>query len=865
MGINSTEQLRDNASQDHRTKGNRLYRLAVLSYDHAQLILVAVSILMVLSLPWIRGLRIDADFSRLIDTDDPSSAAFAQGKSCFGESNPLFITLTSKALDRELLHAFRERLREHLGTFDDLSLLSNQFLHTGNPDVAAAQLKAALLNQEPSAYRAFLSRLHPANMERQIHSSRLKLVSPVSPEPREVVGIDVLGVFALVRPYLEARVGKAAQVLLDQGTTQSDLSLIALKPRGSAEDSHYCLDLMSRLETVCAHTARDMGIQDQVNIQFAGLHAMTAQSTQVLQREMIQITLLATGLLLLLLWVALRRIPLVLICFLPLLVSMVVLLDIARAVFNPIYFITIGFVAIVLGLGLDVAVHLTGRLVRSLESHTPREAVGLTLCTCARPLLAGILSTAAAFLALFFTAKEALIQFGLLTSIGLVVTLVTTYVLFPAFVRILIPTDGIKGTGTIHLLPSEFFSFFSRHQRWCFVAGVVALGVCVPWAMRFQFHMDLSDFFAQDLPALDATQEIETQSATALTSTFQVHLDAPDLDSASEALKKLDLFFADKVRAGELVLFETPSNFLPYESTIEDSNASTDVTIDRATFFLLLKHYKIKSREEHHRYLDILERVVSLPTDPRELSRLLPEANRLMEISENRVRFQITLWPSTNNADHGSFSNLPAQAVDRELANFALPPGTEVTVAGTAHILATIQQMVKSLFFKIAWISLILVLGTVWLCFRSFSATILSFVPVVGALPAMMAAIVFLKIPVTPTAIAFAAIVVGVGIDDAVHLISQTRPPNGAPIPEVLDEIGPAITLTTASTAIGFACLMWSSHPVVNSLGQSIFIGVLACWAFTLLLLPLLLRWGATAKIKTIRWIKSVPPAPRIG
>lgn len=818
--------------------------LAFASYDHANWVLAIAGIFMILSIPWIRGLRIDAEFSRLIDHDDAGLAAFARGKAEFGETQPLFVCLTPKAGNPLDLEAFEAALRRQLDDHPDISLWSPWALTPEHVTWMAVHLHAAFLNQDPPVDRVFRERCEPGSMEREIRKSRRRILTLDDPQLRRLAAIDVLGLIELARPYLETRISPAARRMFERKKDTSDLGLIVLKPSGSAEDGRVCLDLMTRLEASCSRVLEELGLQDRVDIAFAGLHAMTAQSTQVLQRDMIRISLWAAGLLLALLWVTLRRFSFVVLCFVPLLVAMIVLLDLARAFFNPIHFITIGFVAIVWGLGLDVAVHLTGRLVVTLGDHPPRQAVAWAIQSCARPLAAGVLSTAAAFLALPFTGKEAMIQFGLLTAIGLAITLVVTAALFPALVRVLVVRRGSFRVPQLRVLPPRFFTFFSHHARWSFAAGVILVALCVPWALRFRFHMDLGNLFARDLPAVDATRRIESRTATALTSCFQIQLQAADMDAAFSELAILDQWCAAKVASGEWTLFESPSMYFPYANAVTDMEGEGRRAIDRKAFFALLEKYRIRRLDEHDLYLDVVDRIAELPRDPEALMQLHPESDTLIHRSDDAVRLQVTAWPSSSLTGGTTFSGAPADRADRELSRHPISDRARVFVTGTAHVLSSIQHMVKTLFFKVGWISLMLVLGVVWLCLRRIHPTLLSLVPVAAAFPVLLAGIVLGHVPITPTAIAFAAIILGIGIDDAVHLIAKMQPPENASISEALEEIGPVITLTTASTAIGFGCLMAASHPVVASLGQAIFIGVLACWVFTLLFMPLLLRVG---------------------
>ncbi|MEX1311432.1 MAG: MMPL family transporter [Candidatus Sulfomarinibacteraceae bacterium] len=843
--------------------GTVLRTLALWSFDRATLVLFSLAVLLIASAPLVRELRIDTDFAKLLARDNEAADVVLGSGSGPAGRTPLLVSITAGEGGGADLEVVAERFVEMVGEVDEVTFGSQGAFGQDDPHVDGALLNAALLNQKPPRYGEFISRMLPTAMERQIRKAKRRLALADDPNLREALSTDLLGVMELARPFVESRVCDQGAELLGGARPPTGSVLIWLSPHGRADDSGFCVDLMTKLDAIAQRAVAGPGLRDDVRISFAGLHVMTAESTTTLRRDLLTITVWASGLLLGLLFLALRRVSLVVLCFAPLAVSVVLLLDLATLLFNPIYFVTIGFVAIVLGLGLDVAVHLAGRLSAKLETLSRREAIGSTVQDVGLPLAAGMLSTAAAFLALLITGRPALVEFGLLTASGLLLTFMTTVVVFPALVRFLVPTESPPSRARL-LTRSRGFEFFERNRRVCFVVGLVILVLTLPWAARFRWHMDPLSFFAGGTRSVETTRTTETSTGIALTSAFQIHLEAPMLGSAIEALRIVDGALEEAVRSGGVFGFESPSMLLPYEPGVRE--ADSPGSLDRAAVLDLVNRFGITRTNEHDRYLEMLEHAAALPTEPAAVLDLLREdLGELVATSPDRVAFRITVWPTSSAAGGELFSSEPAAQAVSMLADLELRDDVRVGVVGTAQVLNAFQETAGSSFLSVGALALVLVLGVLWISFRNLTSVALSLLPLVGALPAMLAGVVLLEIPVTPTAIAFGAIILGVGIDDAVHLVFLSGPPRRRGVSEALAEVGPVVTLTTVSTIVGFGCLMWSSHPVVSSLGSAVALGVAGAWVFTMLLTPTLLRHrrgspGISMAAVLLLIIAAVPP-----
>ncbi len=112
-----------------------------------------------------------------------------------------------------------------------------------------------------------------------------------------------------------------------------------------------------------------------------------------------------------------------------------------------------------------------------------------------------------------------------------------------------------------------------------------------------------------------------------------------------------------------------------------------------------------------------------------------------------------------------------------------------------------------------------------------------------------------------------AAILIGISVDDAVHLLTHYQrtirsgePPNRA-IRAAIHQSGRAIVTTSAALSLGFLTLMASAWETISSFGLFICLAILGALASTLLVLPALIfaferapqgiRELASAKITT--------------
>jgi predicted RND superfamily exporter protein len=85
--------------------------------------------------------------------------------------------------------------------------------------------------------------------------------------------------------------------------------------------------------------------------------------------------------------------------------------------------------------------------------------------------------------------------------------------------------------------------------------------------------------------------------------------------------------------------------------------------------------------------------------------------------------------------------------------------------------------------------------------------------------------------------------ILGIGEDSGVHLAYRYREEGKGRLPVVLASTGQHITMGSFTTILGFAGLLFTAHPGLQSLGIMAVLGIGMTLVTSLTFLPALLQW----------------------
>lgn len=175
------------------------------------------------------------------------------------------------------------------------------------------------------------------------------------------------------------------------------------------------------------------------------------------------------------------------------------------------------------------------------------------------------------------------------------------------------------------------------------------------------------------------------------------------------------------------------------------------------------------------------------------------------------------------------------------------PTSTRIDFAGDVAVSQTLIEAIVSTQVRSLALSLAVVLLVTSSFMRSLRWGLFCIVPCVFAVAGCFAVMGFAGMPLGVATSMFAAMVVGIGVDYAIHVVSRYRlaqaagVPPGAAVSTAFTATGPALGIDALAVGAGFGLLAVSSVPANARLGIVVLACIAVAFATTCFLLPVLL------------------------
>jgi predicted RND superfamily exporter protein len=209
---------------------------------------------------------------------------------------------------------------------------------------------------------------------------------------------------------------------------------------------------------------------------------------------------------------------------------------------------------------------------------------------------------------------------------------------------------------------------------------------------------------------------------------------------------------------------------------------------------------------------------------------MLPTIIRNKYISEKGDRFLITLYPKGNvwHIDYLESFTEDVLSITRN-------------VSGTPPMFYYMLKIIgrdgkRAIFLTLAVVFILLLID-----FRSFKSAIFAMLPLLVALIWMVGFMGLTGIQFTLLNIMALPLILGIGIDDGVHVLHRYKIEGKNSINTVFRSTGKAIIITSLTTMLAFGSLVFATYRGFGSLGLALFIGVAMCLIATTTILPTIL------------------------
>jgi predicted RND superfamily exporter protein len=275
-----------------------------------------------------------------------------------------------------------------------------------------------LLNLEPARFDQAISILQPEKIRDRLRRLRQQIEAG-SPRPEFELSFDPLGLIApALKPFAESTIIEQEQPLTSPDRTMRIFLVVTNETSTSAFE---CQRLMRRVNEFRA-TAGEGWTGGSLEILVTGRPAFVSEISLSMRYDVVATLLGSIVLVGAIFFAGFRRwLPLVGTAFC-LLLSCLIALTLGQLLFGRLSMVSVGFCAILVGLGVDFAILTIGRYHQARADGEPhQQAIATSVAKLGRAVFFGALTTAVGFLALVLSGAMSFSQLGVLIAIGIFV------------------------------------------------------------------------------------------------------------------------------------------------------------------------------------------------------------------------------------------------------------------------------------------------------------------------------------------------------------------------------------------------------------------------------------------------------------
>jgi hypothetical protein len=615
-------------------------------------------------------------------------------------------------------------------------------------------------------------------------------------------------------------------------------------------------------------TARAMGLtlENGVRIRLTGDVPLSDEEFGTLTDRAWLMGSIMLGSVLLILWLALRSFKLIIAILLTVVVGLTVTMAMGLAAVGVFNIISIAFIALFVGLGVDFGIQFTVRY-RSERFHQPDLAKAL--CHTGRsvgvPLALAALATAVGFFSFLPTEYTGVAELGFVAGVGMIAAFLTSITLLPALLMLLEPEAEGEDVGFESLAALDQYLMGRRRLvlRIAALAGTVALVLSL--FLRFDSNpLDLRSPKVESVSTLfDLMKNPETSPNT-------IDVPAASLAAADALAAKLSSL---PLVAQALTL----SSFIPEDqdrkiALIADANGLLDPTLNpfemkpppgdvevklsmastAAKLRAAAGNDPAKSAGDARRLAQALDRLAAGGPDnrARAATALVPGLKTMLrQLSDSLTPQKITLnsiptemrseWVAADGTARVQVfpkdtSNDPAALSafsDQILAVAPQATGAPISIreSGRTIVRAFVEAGVLS--FIAIIILLALVLKRAGDVLRTLAPLVLAGLLTLGSCVALNLKLNFANIIALP-------LLLGIGVAFNIYFVVAWRAGARSFLPSALAR---AVIFSAFTTATGFGTLWLSKHPGTASMGELLMISLAWTLVTTLFVSPALL------------------------
>jgi len=502
--------------------------------------------------------------------------------------------------------------------------------------------------------------------------------------------------------------------------------------------------------------------------------------------------------------------------------------------------ISSNFIALMLILNMAMNIHVTVRFLqirKELENISIKEAVYEASSKMFLPIFYTVLTTICAFLSLVFSGIKPIIDFGLMMTLGLIVSIIITFTLIPALLNLFSTSnDSINQNEEKSKITNALSNFSKGNTYSIFGTALIVIFLSIFGISKLEVENSFINYFDQKTEIYKGMKKIDDQLGG--TTPLDVIIKFPVNKKKKVEDDEFSEWDEDNIDSGDDI-----SNYWFTRNKIDKILKVHDYLDSLPEIGKVISFGSIVRVAEDLTggKLETLEAGVLYSKIPEEIKREI--ISPYISIKDNEARISVRIKDSLKDLRRNDLIN----KINLELKSKVGLAEEEYKLAG---VLILFNNLLQSLFK-----SQILTLGVVMagisfmflILFRNLTLSLIGVVPNFMAAFFILGIIGLLGIPLDMMTITIAAITIGIAVDNSIHYIYRFKEEfkkiknYNETVDRCHNTVGVAILNTSITIVFGFSILILSNFIPTIYFGVFTGIAMLLALISVLTLLPKLI------------------------
>ncbi len=807
------------------------------------------------ALTWIVALllasrvQVETDILSLVPRNNPVVQGFKKTVERFGSVDTLLVVIhleEERALESSI--DFADRFAQNLRDWDDIDWVEYRVESTA--EAAVPLLDRATLFLEPAELDEILAVLDAEGLEAIALRLRAQLMAPQSLVTKDLLRLDPAGLLPKILAKVRfggvgVRVDPDTGCLIDDGRRFLLMMAKPVRPAQDLEFDRYLVaSLEERVDAVSREWIENSGEKSAPRVEFTGGYVVALDDARLITSDMVVGLVSSLVGVMVLFLLAFRSRAALVYAFFPLVTGIALTFSFGAVALGRINSLTSAFGGLVIGLGIDFIIVLYARYVEERQNGAPHpEAIDAMGRFTGVGVLLGAVTTAATFYSFLVTDFAGLWELGLLTGTGILLLVVTVYLLLPAMLTLIQQKVRLDRPLYLRSFGADILcrATLSRPRRTIVIALIVTviLGVGM---RRLRWDDDFRNMRSGDNRAIELRQEV----MDAFDLRFSPMVLRFDAASETEALAKCRAILPELeelVDGENLVGVDTIAGVVPPEEVQRELIARLDEAgpalegLD-ARFEVALRGAGLNPvafRQGIDHLVTALARREPLSLSDLEGTPLARVVERYVAEGDGEVSSAIYCYPPVGKWRRGA-----SPALEELLAKYP-----DAVLAGPNVISAELRKIVWDDAIAAAILGIVIVFVLMWADLGGPLRALFALLPLFVGMVWMLGGMALIGLRLNFFNIFVLTMIVGIGVDYGIHLLHRWYESGGDPI--AVSETAKAIAVAALTTVVGFGSLVLSHYPGLRSVGGAAILGALSTAVLSITLLPALLSKKETS------------------